>query len=172
MVTTKQRKSSGQLYLSGATAADLMTPSPMSVDQDMTVRAAAQFLTTKEISAAPVIDAAGRPVGVLSRADLVRYVYENVKYASPFSEYYQQAELKTANGERLENNFQVEVTDSVAVREIMTPTVISVEPQTPALEVVAQMLALKVHRLFVSDGAGVLIGVISALDVLRQLRKA
>jgi predicted transcriptional regulator len=29
---------------------------------------------------------------------------------------------------------------------------------------------LKVHRLFVVDRAGVLIGVISALDVLRHLR--
>jgi predicted transcriptional regulator len=31
------------------------------------------------------------------------------------------------------------------------------------------MLALRVHRLFVVDRAGVLVGVISALDVLRRL---
>jgi predicted transcriptional regulator len=32
------------------------------------------------------------------------------------------------------------------------------------------MLGLKVHRLFVVDAAGVLVGVISALDVLRHLQ--
>jgi hypothetical protein len=32
------------------------------------------------------------------------------------------------------------------------------------------MLALKVHRLFVVGGDGVLVGVISALDVLRALQ--
>jgi CBS-domain-containing membrane protein len=53
----------------------------------------------------------------------------------------------------------------------MTPTVLAVEPETPALEVVAEMLALKVHRLFVRDEDGVLVGVISALDVLRKMRK-
>jgi CBS domain-containing protein len=32
------------------------------------------------------------------------------------------------------------------------------------------MLGLKVHRVFVVNGGGVLVGVISALDVLRHLR--
>jgi CBS domain-containing protein len=32
------------------------------------------------------------------------------------------------------------------------------------------MVGLKVHRLFVVDQSGLLIGVISALDVLRHLR--
>jgi hypothetical protein len=36
--------------------------------------------------------------------------------------------------------------------------------------VVEDLLTLKVHRLFVTDAAGVLVGVISALDVVRRLR--
>ena len=35
--------------------------------------------------------------------------------------------------------------------------------------VVREFLALKVHQLFVVDRAGVLVGVISTLDVLRHL---
>jgi len=41
---------------------------------------------------------------------------------------------------------------------------------TPAGKVVAQMLALKVHRLYVVERDGTLVGVISALDVLRHLQ--
>jgi CBS domain-containing protein len=52
----------------------------------------------------------------------------------------------------------------------MTPVVFSVSPEAPARRVVGDMLGLKVHRLFVVGSDGVLVGVISALDVLRHLR--
>ncbi|MCI0464260.1 MAG: CBS domain-containing protein [Gemmataceae bacterium] len=52
----------------------------------------------------------------------------------------------------------------------MTHGVFCARPETPAAKVVEKMLALKVRRLFVVDGDGVLIGVISAIDVLGNLR--
>jgi CBS-domain-containing membrane protein len=48
--------------------------------------------------------------------------------------------------------------------------VYSVLPNAPVTEVVNQLVGLKVHRLFVVDENGVLVGVISMMDVLRQLR--
>jgi len=39
----------------------------------------------------------------------------------------------------------------------------------PASFVIEEMVGLKVHRLFVVDETGVLVGVISALDVLRRM---
>src|SRR5262249_57674345 len=59
--------------------------------------------------------------------------------------------------------------DGTPVREIMTPVVFSVAPKTPADTVVDAMLTLGVHRLFVTGEKEELIGVISALDVLRHL---
>jgi CBS domain-containing protein len=53
--------------------------------------------------------------------------------------------------------------------DLMTPVVFTVTLDTPAEQVVHQMLALKIHRLFVLDETGVLVGVISAIDVLRHL---
>jgi CBS domain-containing membrane protein len=52
----------------------------------------------------------------------------------------------------------------------MTPVVYSVLPDAPVTEVINQMVGLKVHRLFVVDPDGVLVGVISTTDVLRHLR--
>jgi CBS domain-containing protein len=52
----------------------------------------------------------------------------------------------------------------------MTPVVFAVSPNDSASKVVAKMVDDKVHRLFVIDHGGVLVGVISALDVLRKLR--
>jgi CBS domain-containing protein len=160
---------SAGLTLDANTAAALMTPDPLSIRAGATVREAVSFLTDKGFSAAPVIDKAGRPVGVLSRADIIVYDREKVEYIEPVPEYYEKGTLVAPTGERLGNGFQVEKADSVQVRDIMTPIVFSVSPETPARNVVENMLALKVHRLFVVAKDGTLIGVISALDVLKHL---
>jgi CBS-domain-containing membrane protein len=159
-----------RLVLAADTAADLMAPNPLSISAQVTVKEATTFLTEKGFSAAPVIDDAGRPIGVVSKTDIVVHAREKVEYLAAAPDYHEDNDLTTPSGEALGSGFQVENVDTTLVRDIMTPTVFSVTPDTPAREVVAQILAMKVHRLFVVDRAGVLIGVVSALDVLRQLR--
>src|SRR5262249_28883167 len=80
------------LYLAAETAADLMTPDPVSIRADATLREALALLIDRGFSAAPVIDAAGRPVGVLSRTDLLVHDRETVEYLTPVPEYYDRAE--------------------------------------------------------------------------------
>src|SRR5262245_26836497 len=154
-----------RLCLAADTAAEMMTPTPVSVRADASVQEAIVLLTDKGYSAAPVIDTAGRPVGVLSRSDILVHDRETVVHLERRPEFYHQAELKTKAGEPLEG-FQVERVDRTRVRDLMTPAVFSVAPDTAAAKVVSEMLALRVHRLFVVDKGGVLVGVISALDVL------
>jgi predicted transcriptional regulator len=52
------------------------------------------------------------------------------------------------------------------VWQVMTPVVLSVNADASLAQVVNELLVRKVHRLFVTDRNGTLIGVISALDVL------
>jgi CBS domain-containing protein len=143
------------LTLHAGTAADLMTPNPLSLRRDATVAEAVAFLSTRGFSAAPVIDEAGRPVGVVSRTDLLQQQgYRAVRLAPLASE----PDGTEPDGE-------------VSVRGVMTPAVFCVRSDSPIAKVVAKMLALNVRRLFVVDDAGVLVGVISAFDVLRGLRR-
>ncbi len=158
------------LCLRAATAADLMTPNPVSIREDATIKEAIALLIDRGYSAAPVIDRAGRPVGVLSRSDIIVHDRERVEYVPEVPEYYDRHELATPARERLGTGFQVERVDPTRVADIMTPAVFSIGPETSAARVVNDMLTLKVHRLFVVDVNGVLIGVISALDVLRHLQ--
>jgi CBS domain-containing protein len=151
-------------------AEELMTPNPVSISQNATVHEAAVFLTQREISAAPVIDEAGRPVGVLSRADIVRYEREKVEHLVPVVEAEAFEEMTLSSGERMKEGFQIEVTDRTLVQDLMTPAIISVLPRAPVVEVVAKLVAMRLHRLFVVDEAGILVGVISTFDVLRKLR--
>jgi CBS domain-containing protein len=156
------------LLLRAETAGDLMTPNPVSLRADATLREAIALLTDKGYSAAPVIDDAGLPVGVLSRSDILVHDREAVAYAG-IPPYYADEEPVLPTGERLGGGFQVEVTDQTRVCDLMTPVVFAVAPDTPAPDVVREMLKLKVHRLFVVDDSGVLVGVISTQDVLRHL---
>ena len=128
------------MILRAETAKDLMHPGPYSIAADTTVAGASEFLTSRGFGAAVVIDEAGHPVGVVTKTDLLIHERE-----------------KTAGSE------------GGTVRDVMTPAVFSVREDTPARSVVEQLLALNIHHLFVADGDGTIVGVISPVDVLRRL---
>lgn len=141
------------------TARGVMTDNPISIHEHATLKEAAAFLTNRGISAAPVINDAGRPVGVLSRTDIVQFSSGAAQTPKTLGEFVH---------EGIDAGDQT-LAKSVVVRQIMTPGVLSVDLDTSLTQVIEIMLAGKVHRLFVTDYDGVLVGVISALDVLRCL---
>lgn len=131
-----------KMTLNASTAAEIMTPGPVSLAATDTVAEATQFLTERAFGAAVVIDEAGHPLGVVTKTDVLVHARQRKPGLEP---------------------------DDTPVTEFMTPAVFSVRPDTPARSVVEQLLALNVHHLFVSDAAGVIVGVISPVDVLRKL---
>jgi CBS domain-containing protein len=55
------------------TAADLMSPTVMTIPRDMSLRQAAHLLAQADISGAPVTNAEGHCVGVISARDFVSW---------------------------------------------------------------------------------------------------
>jgi CBS-domain-containing membrane protein len=131
------------LTLQATTAANLMTPGPVSLAHTDTVPEAVAFLTERGFGAAVVIDAAGHPLGVVTKTDVLVHARRHKPGLEP---------------------------DDTPVTEFMTPAVFSVRPDTPARSVVEQFLEAGVHHLFVTDATGVIVGVISPLDVLKKLK--
>jgi len=160
------------LVLKPATAQNLMTSNPVSIDEQATLHEALVLLVDRSIHAAPVIDEAGRPIGVFSTSDIVVHDRESVTHLNRLPEFYSRTDLTMPNGEELPKGYQVQQVDRTRVSDIMTPTVFAVSPETPAATIVNEMLARRVHRLFVVDGSGVLVGVITSFDVLRHLEPA
>lgn len=142
--------SRGRLMLAAETAADLMRTDPVSVRADARADEVLDFLSHRGISAAPVVNDAGRPIGVLSRTDLLAH-----RHNVPDPD-----RLLGANPRVMD----------VRAEHLMTPAVFAVAPSTPASRVVADLLGLNVHRLFVVDDDGVLVGVITPTDVMRKLQ--
>jgi CBS domain-containing protein len=148
--------------LEAVTAAEMMTPHVVSIPAEATVEEAAALLTDKGIAAVPVVGAGGRPVGVLSRTDVVAHDCEGATAGPAADE--GRADPTTGRVLRVEKAGPV-------VGDIMTQFVFAVGMTTPATVVVDAMLSLAVHRLFVTDAQGALVGVISTTDVLRHLRR-
>jgi CBS domain-containing protein len=158
-----------RLSLYAETATDLMSSNPVSVRADAMLGEAVALLVDKGFGAAPVIDEAGRPVGVVSKSDVLVHVRERDPYLST-RDAEGVGEPETRLDAAHKRGFEVVDVDRTCVADIMTPAVFAVSPDSPAAEIVSEMLAYKVHQMFVVDAAGVLIGVISAHDVLRHLR--
>jgi CBS domain-containing protein len=154
----------GAVVLRARTAADLMTANPLSLREDATLKEAVAFLVDRNISGAPVIDEAGRPVGVLTQTDIMIHDREEVDHV-PAPE----VEYGTPLPRSWWDEFQIERVDTTPVRDLMTPAVFCVSTDTSVWSVIEQMRDLNVHRLFVVDEAGVLVGVITAMDIVRQL---
>jgi CBS domain-containing protein len=154
----------GAVVLQARTAAELMTPNPQSLREDVTLKEAIAFLVDRNISGAPVIDEAGRPVGVLTQSDVLVHDREESEHVAP-----PEAEFGTPLPRSWWEEFQIERVDTTPVRDLMTPAVFCVSLDTLAWTVIEQMRELNVHRLFVVDDDGVMVGVITAMDIVRQL---
>ena len=158
------------LRLHAVLADDVMTPNPVSVREELTVHEAVVFLTERRISAAPVINDAGRPVGVVSEADILRHDREHAEHMYWVPQKEVDRELTLGSGEHLDvRSFEVEVPDVTRVKDIMNPAIYSVRRTTPIADVVRQLLKRRVHRLFVVDEDDSLVGVITTLDILNRL---
>ena len=146
-----------------ATAANVMIPNPRSINQNATVRETAEILLEHGLHVAPIIDDTGRPVGVVSRTDLLDYWGRRRDRLAAL-----------AAGEVITTSVELDAAspgDEITVQEIMTPVVFGVRMNASIDGIVDKVTALEVRSLFVTDGDGVLVGTISVFDVLRHLAR-
>ena len=122
---------------------DYMTRRLISVRSDMEVLQALQIFVKKDISGAPVVEASGRLIGILTAKDCMR-VAVNASYHSEYGG---------------------------VVADFMTDNVVSISPNDGMLEVAKRFLDDGYHRYpVVEDGA--LVGILSRRDMLRALGEA
>ena len=143
-----------------------MSPRVLRVRDDLSVAQLATFLTDHEISGAPVEDAGGRLVGVVSVADVTSATSAPVGAGARSGGFFShdwdappavEDLRRTAAGSR-----------DLLVRDIMTRGVYSVPEETPVADVAEIMLDSHIHRLLVTQGAQT-VGIISSTDLLGLL---
>jgi CBS domain-containing protein len=119
---------------------DLMTIDPVTVSADATVEQAEDLLRRNRISGLPVVDAAGRLVGVISQTDLLYLAVPSV-----------QALIRHR-------------TSGIRVGEVMSSPPVTIDGELPIREAARVMDRGRLHRLVAVDATGRPIGVLSAMD--------
>ena len=144
-------------------AMDVMTTDVITVDPDMTVQDFAKLLAERGISGAPVIDADGRLVGIISEGDLLH-----------------RAEIGTARRHRVRrrswwlDHFASDLAREYVkshgrtVKDIMTRDVVTVTEDTELADVAALLEAKRIKRVPVMR-AGKVVGIISRANIVRAV---
>jgi CBS domain-containing protein len=130
-------------------ARQIMTSPVVTVRPDTTVREAATLLLDRRITAAPVLDAGGELLGIVSEGDLVvdRFGHDPRNHVQPV---------------------QDELPGPQSVSEVMTTPVIALGPSADAADLAQTMLDGDVRSIPIVEGATV-IGIVSRRDLLRTL---
>ncbi len=152
-------------------ARDLMTREVLTLRADQTIQEAARDLLERQIQGAPVVDLQGSLVGVISVTDLARLAIEGNLNIVSESDYYRT--IDSAKDQRIDwdrGGYHVEVLNGMTVREIMTPTIVSVYEDAGLLTILRTLLDLGIHRVIVlRESDEKVVGVITATDILQAI---
>ena len=142
--------------------ASCMTRAVLAVGPDTSVEAAARLMISNHVGGTPVVDAAGRPVGFLSVKDLVDPDRKHSDAVGQ-SHGYRLTECK------LDPVEAGPVTRPGIVGDVMTRFLLTVSPSIELEEAQRLMIADDLHRVIVVNDGGCIVGILSAMDVLRAL---
>ena len=146
------------------TAFNVMNPNVVSVGPDVSINQIARTLVENGISAVPVVDESGAPVGMVSEGDLI-----------PRRELQREARREwwldlLAEGEALGPDFlaNLKATPSQKATDVMTCPVVTVHQDINVVEIARLLAAHRIMRVpVVQDGR--VVGIVSRADLLRAL---
>ncbi|KKU72873.1 MAG: CBS domain containing protein [Parcubacteria group bacterium GW2011_GWA2_47_26] len=138
---------------------EVMKIKVVTLDPEMTCREAAEVLLQHKISGAPVVDTRGKLLGVISEKDLFRAIYPNYRE-------FHEGEGAYLDFEKLEQ--EAKGAGDKKISEVMSSRLIVAAPDTPILQIGAQMIASGIHRVPVVDN-GKLVGMVSRRDIYGRI---
>jgi len=160
--------------LTDRTAADVMSRAVTTISQDMPLQEAARVLARERISGAPVTDAAGRCVGVVSVTDLLRWTCKQSPLGMPnHADRFDPAGRD--GGSDFCSEWQMVDFDEVpkdAVRHYMTSDLVTAEPADRITDLARRMLDARIHRLVVLDAQRRPMGLVTTTDILAAVAQA
>lgn len=153
-----------------STARDVMSRSVVSVGPDTPLLDVYRLFVAEQIHGAPVVDDEELLIGVISSSDLLRAADEERDTAIASSDYLRDlVEFSGPDWGKGPSDFQNRLA-AVTVADVMTPTAVTVRPDTPVAEVARVLRQHQVHRVWVED-AGRVCGVVSTFDLLPLIEK-
>tara|TARA_R110002110_G_scaffold4822_22_gene24232 strand:- start:804 stop:1496 length:693 start_codon:yes stop_codon:yes gene_type:complete len=143
-------------------AQDIMTKSVISAGADATVEQVIGLMMENHISAVPILDDAGTIIGLVSEGDLMRRVEgANKTHKSWWLSLFSGSDNTPQNFVALRGRH---------ARDIMTPKVETVSPDTPVADIARLLEEKRIKRVPVVDD-GELVGLVSRANLLQALAR-
>lgn len=149
---------------SALTAGKLMTAHVLTIPEDTSLREAGRLLHRANISGAPVVDAKGKCIGIISSSDFVNLAGEGVVPEEPT----RGVSFLAPWGELI----SIDESPQNPIREYMTAQPVTTTPGTRIGEVAQQMVDHHIHRLLVVTDDGAPAGIITSTDVMAAVSRA
>jgi CBS domain-containing protein len=142
---------------------EIMTTTPITVTGSMEIIDAARLLLENRINGVPVVDDAGKLVGILCQSDIIAQ-QKKLPVPSLFS--FLDGYISLSSTKSIEK--EVRKIAATAVADAMTPDPVSVSPDSTIETVAALMVDHNFHTLPVVE-AERLVGVVGKEDILKTL---
>ena len=139
---------------------DVMKTDVVTIHEDMTMCQAATEFDKHGITGAPVVDHAGKCVGILSVSDFARREQEQARAGESLGFGF---EHKVKTGE---SPICIESLQEDRVSEHMSPVVQTISQDTPIMNAARVLLAEHIHRLVIVDEDLRPAGVLTSLDIV------
>ena len=141
-------------------AKDVMRRNIVTVASWLTLQELAKVFEEHAITGAPVVDARGSVLGVVSQTDLV---HARREASAGIPSYHRELDEPAAS-----RGFHFEESDETRVEQIMTPGAISFDEETPVERLAGAMLERHIHRVLITRGER-LVGIVTTMDLMRAL---
>ena len=145
-------------------ARDVMVSPVVTVSESSTVRDVANILIAKHISAVPVVDRAGKLVGIVSEADLIHR--HEVGTERPASWW-----LSLISGESALAAEYVQ-SHTTKVEDVMTRDVQTAHPDRPLHEIADLLEEKHIKRVPIVNDGGDLVGIVSRANIVQAVASA
>jgi CBS domain-containing protein len=145
-------------------ARDVMVSPVITVGEDATVREVARLLIAKRISAVPVVNSAGKLVGIVTEADLMHRAEAGTE--RPYSWW-----VHFLSGDRPIAEEYVK-SHAVKVKDIMIRDVKTAAPETPLYEIAELLEENHIKRVPIVSKGGDLVGIVSRANIIQAVASA
>lgn len=139
-------------------AKDIMRREVITLPESTDIWELARLLTSRGITGAPVVDAQGELIGVVSQTDIVRHLQDLAHW--PLAEYDFYAES--------ENDPSPPACRALTAKDLMNPTVIQADEETAASELALIMTRRHVHRIIITRDKKI-VGIVTTMDLIKAL---
>lgn len=137
-------------------ARDVMRSQVVVVPADADLWEVCRLLTVNSITGAPVVDADGKVVGVVSQTDIIAHLQRTGVWGFQLVDFYSDPEAAAAATAR-----------AARARDLMTSRLIHADEKTPVSQLRRLMLENRIHRVLILD-EGRLAGIVTTMDLLRS----